>query len=38
MNTNLNNIFITIVTRRNSADVLENGFYLRGYSGNKQKL
>ena len=39
MNTNLNNIFITIVTRPNSVHVLENDFHLRdGYSRNAQKF
>ena len=38
MNTNLNNIFFTIVTSPNSDHVFENDFYLRRYSGNKQKF
>ena len=38
MNTNLNNIFITIVTRPNSDHVFENDFYLRGFSINKKKF
>ena len=37
MNTNLNNIFFTIVIRPNSVDILENEFHLRGYSGNYSK-
>ena len=38
MNTNLNNIFFTIVTKPNSDHVFEKDFHLIGYSGNKQKF
>ena len=33
MNTNVNNIFITIVPRPNNVHVLENDFHLCGSSG-----
>ena len=38
MNTNFNNIFITIVTRPNSIGVLENDFHLYGYTEYKKNL
>ena len=38
MNSNLNNIFFTIVIRQNNVHVFENDFHLRGYSVNKQKF
>ena len=38
MNTNLNNILFTIITRSNTDHVIENDFHLRDYSGNKQQF
>ena len=38
MKTNLNNIFITIITIKNSVHVLEKDFHLDGYSGNNKEF